>query len=134
MLFDSRGLRVFVYRESIDMRCGFERLHSFCVHQMSAQMDQGHVYLFFGKNRRRLKVLCYDGTGLVLISKRIERGGFMQLSELMARSEITIQELKLIFHGSRLRIPIVDRSQVPQKSSTQRESVALPGGLGNAHI
>lgn len=125
MLFDSRGLRVFVYRESIDMRCGFERLHSFCVHQMRAQMDQGHVYLFFGKNRRRLKVLCYDGTGLVLIAKRIERGGFMQLSDLMARSEITIPELKQIFHGSHLRMPIVDRSQKPL---TQRESVALPTG------
>ena len=130
MLFDSRGLRVFVYREAIDMRCGFERLHSFCVHQMKAQMDQGHVYLFFGKNRRRLKILSYDGTGLVLIAKRIERGGFMQLSELMARSEITIQELKLIFHGSHLRMPVVDRSQKPV---TQWESVALPEGHVQNH-
>jgi len=125
MLFDIRGLRVFVYRESIDMRCGFERLHSFCVHQMKAEMNQGHVYLFFGKNRRRLKVLCYDGTGLVLIAKRIERGGFMQLSELLGRAEITIPELKLILHGSRIRAPILDRSQKPV---TQWESVALPSG------
>ena len=130
MIFDSRGLRVFVYREVIDMRCGFERLHSFCVHQMNAKMDQGHVYLFFGKNRRRLKILCYDGTGLVLIAKRIERGGFMQLSELLGRSEITIQELKLIVHGSKIRSPVLDRSPVALKSSsTQRESLELPLGI-----
>ncbi len=131
MFFDRRGLRVFVYRETIDMRCGFERLHSYCVHQMKALMDQGHVYIFFGKNRRRLKCLVYDGTGLVLIAKRIERGGFMQLSELMGRSEITTAELKLILHGSRIRTPILDRSQI---TVTQRESVALPEGFVQAQI
>ena len=72
MFFERKGLRVFVYREAIDMRCGFERLLSFCMHQMQAQMDQGHVYAFFGKNRRRMKVLVYDGSGLVLMAKRIE--------------------------------------------------------------
>lgn len=109
------------------MRCGFEKLHSFCVHQMQAIMDQGHVYLFFGKNRRRLKVLVYDGSGLILIAKRMERGSFMSLSELMGRSEISQEELKLILHGSVIRRPIVDRSiSVEKNLSTQRESFALP--------
>lgn len=123
MLFDRRGLRVFIYSDAIDMRCGFEKLHSFCVHKMSAQMDQGHVYLFFGKNRRRLKALFYDGSGLVLVAKRIERGSFMSHKELIDRREITIEEMKLILHGSVLRRPIIDRSVV-----TQRESFALPQG------
>jgi transposase len=128
MLLDRKGLRVFVYREEIDMRCGFERLHSYCVHQMLAIMDQGHVYLFFGKNRKRIKILVYDGSGLVLIAKRIERGRFMSLSELLGRNEITQDELRLILHGSLIRRPIVDRSLSPI-SSTQRESFALPAGL-----
>lgn len=135
MFFDRRGLRVFVFRESIDMRCGFEKLHSYCVHQMNAVMDQGHVYLFFGKNRKRLKVLAYDGSGLLLIAKRIERGSFMSHTELLGRSELSLQELKLILHGSVLRTPIVDRST--GNISTQRESFALPQGLApslsNAH-
>ncbi len=59
MFFERSGLRVFVYNSEIDMRCGFERLHSYCVHQMNAVMDQGHVYLFFGKNRRRLKSFIF---------------------------------------------------------------------------
>ena len=46
MFFERTGLRVFVYKAEIDMRCGFERLHSLCVHQMQAIMDQGHVYVF----------------------------------------------------------------------------------------
>lgn len=123
MFFERKGLRVFVYREPIDMRCGFERLHSYCVHQMSALMDQGHVYLFFGKNRKRIKVLCYDGSGLLLIAKRIERGRFMLHSELLGRSEINLSELKLILHGSLIRTPVVDRSLT---AMTPRERVALP--------
>lgn len=130
MIFDSRGLRVFIFREAIDMRCGFERLHSYCVHQMKAEMNQGHIYLFFGKNRRRLKILSYDGSGLVLIAKRIERGSFMSLSELLGRSEVTLAELKLILHGSKICSPVLDRSTIPQKfTSTQREGFALPEGL-----
>ena len=130
MFFDRRGLRVFVFRESIDMRCGFEKLHSYCVHQMNAVMDQGHVYLFFGKNRK-----AYDGSGLLLIAKRIERGSFMSHAELLGRSELNLQELKLILHGSVIRTPIVDRSM--GNISTQREPFAPPTGpaasLPNAH-
>ena len=133
MIFDRRGLRVFVYRSPIDMRAGFERLHSYCIHHMKAEMNQGHVYLFFGKNRRRLKCLVYDGTGLVLVAKRIERGSFMNHSELLGRSEITISELKLILHGSIIRAPVLDRS-MPEKSLTQRETIALPTGSVNSHI
>ena len=139
MFLDRKGLRIFVYRESIDMRCGFEKLHSFCVHQMSALMDQGHVYVFFGKNRKRMKLLVYDGSGLVLIAKRIERGSFMSRAELLGRSEITQEELKLILHGSVIKRPQLDRSMstvvapsddsaVEKGSSTQRERFALPKG------
>lgn len=131
MFLDRKGLRAFIYRESIDMRCGFEKLHSLCVHQMQALMDQGHVYIFFGKNRKRIKALFYDGTGLVQISKRMEKGNFMSLSDLLGRSEVSLAELKMIFHGSVIRTPIVDRSMsafAPQNTLTQRESVDLPKG------
>ena len=137
MILDRKGLRIFVYREAIDMRCGFERLHSFCVHQMTAVMDQGHVYLFFGKNRKRLKILVYDGSGLILIAKRIERGQFMSHTELLGRAEITQEELKLILHGSVVRRPVLDRSMsvTPPVTSatstsvmTPREGFALPRG------
>lgn len=131
MFLDRKGLRIFVYREPIDMRCGFEKLHSYCVHQMKALMDQGHVYLFFGKNRKRVKLLVYDGTGLVLIAKRMERGNFMSHTELMGRSEISQQELQLMIHGSVIRKPVVDRSMPASAPVTQRESFALPKGVGS---
>lgn len=110
MLFNIKGLRVFVYSAAIDMRCGFERLAFYVRVDLKARIDQGHVYLFFGKNRRRLKAIYFDGSGLVLVAKRIERGSFMSIAELMDTQEISIADLKLIFHGSIIRRPIVERS------------------------
>lgn len=148
MLLERTGIKIYVYREAIDMRAGFERLHEFCVRHMSATMNEGHAYVFFGKNRSRLKLLVYDGTGLVLIAKRIERKNFMSLSELLGRSEITMDELRLIFHGGVIRKPVfgadadrLDREVVSKTSfsfesflSTQRERLALPLGNMNSHL
>jgi len=121
MLFETKGLRVFVFLEAIDMRSGFDRLLYYARDKMKAVIDQGHVYLFFGKNRRRLKAIFYDGTGLVLVAKRMERGHFMSIREL-EKSEITLSDLRLIFHGSVIRRPVLERSMTP------RESVVLPKG------
>ena len=109
MIFNTKGLRVFVYNELIDMRCGFEKLSHFARDKMKQRLDQGHLYLFFGKNRKRLKALYFDGTGLVLVAKRIERCQFMSLLEL-DQNEISISDLKLIFHGSVIKKPSLERS------------------------
>ena len=149
MLLERAGIQVLVYRETIDMRCGFEKLHGFCVHHMKAKMNDGHAFVFFGKNRSRLKLLVYDGSGLVLIAKRIERKNFMSLSDLLGRTEITMAELRLIFHGGVIRGPIFgdDADRLEQAkvksdsspleefiSSTQRERVDLPSGVMNPPI
>lgn len=136
MLYDRKGLRIFIYPDPIDMRYGFERLHSFCVDILRARMDQGHLYVFFGKNRRRLKVLWYDGTGLVLATKRMEQGSFMSVRELLGRSEVSHKEFEQLLHGSVLRLPILERAGVGlQKSGiTQRESLDLPSGVGDTSM
>ncbi len=114
MFIETKGLRVFIYQEVIDMRSGFENLHHFIRDKMRNNINQGHLSLFFGKNRKRLKALFYDGTGLVLISKRIERGRFMARIELGEITEVTIIELKQIFSGGLIIRPQVDRSAVTQ--------------------
>ena len=147
MLLDRGGIRIFIFKDEIDMRAGFERLHGFCVSHMSAKMNDGHAFVFFGKNRTRMKVLVYDGSGLVLIAKRIEQKRFMCLKDLLSRSEISMEELKLIFHGSVIRGPVFGedadiRDEQSEKESsvtqnfisTQRERVALPLGAMNSSI
>ena len=41
--------------------------------KMKHKIAEGGLFLFLGKNRKRLKAICYDGTRLLLLSKRMER-------------------------------------------------------------
>jgi transposase len=143
MLLEREGIKLFVFKGPIDMRAGFERLHLLCLEHLSAKMNEGNAYIFFGRNRSRLKILVYDGSGLVMIAKRIERKNFMSHGELLGRSEITMNELRLIFHGGVIRGPVFgeaaerllekeDTKLVENFLSTQRESLDLPLGLMNS--
>ena len=66
------GHRVFVFSEQIDFRAGFDRLSMIVREKMKKDLVEGDLFLFLGRNRKRLKALCYDGTGLLLLSKRLE--------------------------------------------------------------
>lgn len=107
MIINHRGIRVFVYGEEIDMRCGFERLSYYIRERMRGNIPAGHVYLFLGKNRRRVKAIVFDGTGLVLIHKRLEVGRFMRVADLGEIREITASELALILDGASIKLPVV---------------------------
>ncbi len=103
MKFD-RKTKIYIYGESIDMRLGFERLSFLIREEMGKNIDIGDLFLFLGRNKRRLKGLRFDGSGLVLFTKRMEKKkGFMGVKDLEGRIEISHQELELILHGSVLR-------------------------------
>ncbi len=96
MLGLSRKLRVFACGSPTDMRKSFNTL-SALVLELGHQLLAGDAYVFVGKTRRRAKVLWFDGTGLCLLAKRIEKGRFAPLWE---RSELTHTELLLFLEGS----------------------------------
>ena len=102
-MFLNRKALVYVYSQPIDMRWGFERLSYFVREQMDKNINEGDLFLFLGKNRRRLKALTFDGSGLILITKRMEKKSFMAVEELEGRAEISKSELELILHGSVIR-------------------------------
>ena len=98
------GLRVFVYSEYVDLRAGFDKLSMIVREKLNREVVDGDLFLFLGKNRKKLKAICYDGTGLLLIAKRMERGRFMGVEELEV-SEITTEELDWLLRGSTIRRP-----------------------------
>jgi len=100
----SKTAKVFVYQKPIDMRCGFERLSCFIKEDMGQDLNFGDIFIFLGNNKKRLKALYFDGSGLVQLIKRMEkRRGFMSVYDLDGRDEISRSELELILHGSVLR-------------------------------
>jgi|GEM_PF-1068609 len=120
MILETKGLRIFIYQEAIDMRCGFDRLSFFVREKMASAIDAGHLYLFLGKNRRRIKALYFDGSGLVVVHKRLEKNSFMNVQDLADAKEISLSELKLIFHGSVLRKVMMDRMMQVKKQEISR--------------
>jgi transposase len=107
------GHRIFVYREYTDMRSGFDKLSMLIREKMKARLVDGDLFLFLGKSRKRLKGLCYDGTGLILIAKRIEQGKFMRIEEL-EENELTTDELDWLLRGS-----VVRRTKFGEDALTQ---------------
>jgi transposase len=124
MILETKGLRVFIYQEAIDMRCGFDKLSFFIRDKMRSSIDSGNLFLFLGKNRKRLKALYFDGSGLVIVHKRMEKTSFMNVADLGDVREISLAELKLIFHGSVLRKFVIDRMMQNKKA----ENTILPRG------
>nr|MBC8553280.1 IS66 family insertion sequence element accessory protein TnpB [Candidatus Brocadiales bacterium] len=63
----------------------------------------GHLFVFINKRRTSCKCLYFDGTGLVLVCKRLEKGLFSKLNPLHQGKVILTQaEFNLFFEGSDL--------------------------------
>lgn len=71
-----QGVEVFVAVEPVDMRLGFERLGGLVRERMAREPKSRALFVFFGKRRQTVKVLTWDGTGMVLWYKRLDRGLF----------------------------------------------------------
>ena len=98
-------LRVFVFSDVIDLRAGFDRLTGLVNVKMGQRLIDGDLFIFLGRSRQKIKMICYDGTGVVLINKRLERGRFMSLFDLEEK-EITTEELDVLLRGGVVRRPV----------------------------
>lgn len=79
MIGSTRNLRVWAYRQPADLRKGFDGLVGLTTKEMGADPLSGDCFLFVGRPRRSAKVLVWDGTGLCIYHKRLERGRFAPL-------------------------------------------------------
>ena len=70
------GVQVFVALEPIDLRSGFERLAGLAQERLGYDARGGALFVFVGRRGTAAKVLFFDGTGLCLFHKRLDRGTF----------------------------------------------------------
>jgi transposase len=93
--------RIYVAVGSTDMRKGFEGLYGLVRDQLGLDPLSGHLCLFCNKGRNRLKVLYWDGSGLWICAKRLERGRFSWPSESEQSARVTLsqEELSLLLGG-----------------------------------
>lgn len=95
-----RGVEVFMYDEPCDMRRSFNTLSLVVEQRMKRRLTDGDLFLFVSKDRRRAKVLYFDGTGLCLLAKRMEAGHRFPAPWKMPRKELTLSELALFIEGA----------------------------------
>jgi transposase len=117
--------RVFALGAAVDMRRGFEGLWALATHQMGHDVLAGDLFLFVGRDRKRCKVLFFDGTGVCLLHKRLSKGLFAALWRQAEQPQLQLSrtELQLFLEGSEAvgRIPLspapLERSQLRRFSS-----------------
>lgn len=103
MISFNRRTKVFVCKEATDMRGSYDTLFAKAKGVLAQDPFSGHLFVFINSRRSSIKCLYYDGTGFVLICKRLERGTFSRINP-MFRGEITLTaaEFALFFEGADL--------------------------------
>lgn len=70
------GVEIFVGLEPIDLRWSFDRLSGLVQERVGRNARCGAIFVLFGKRRSAIKVLFFDGSGLCVFYKRLDKGTF----------------------------------------------------------
>lgn len=99
------------------MRASYDTLFAKAKGVLNQDPFSGHLFVFINRNRNSIKCLYYDGTGLVLLCKRLERGAFSRINP-MFKGEIvlTAAEFALFFEGADLQKRFIESPREIKKS------------------
>jgi len=90
MLSFTGSLRVFISLEPCDMRKGFEGLSALVVEHLKEDLRSGALFVFGNRRRTRLKILYFDGSGLWVMTKRLEEGTFSWPKSVEGKSKLRL--------------------------------------------
>ena len=91
--------RIYLAAGATDMRKGFEGLYGLVRDRLLCEPLSGHLFLFCNAQRNRLKILFWDGSGLILYTKRLEGGRFAAPVGQGRSQCLRPEELTLLLHG-----------------------------------
>ena len=72
----AHGIPIYVALEPVDMRFGYERLGGFVREKMQAEPRSRALFVFVGKRGHTMKALTWDGSGVIVIHKKLDAGKF----------------------------------------------------------
>ena len=92
--------RIYLAVEPVDMRKGFDGLYGLVQGRLGQDPLSGHLFLFTNRSRTRLKVIVWDGTGLWVCAKRLEKGRFAwPQTDESATVTMRPEELSMLLSG-----------------------------------
>ena len=99
MMTVAPGTKVFLSCQPIDMRKGMDGLSAQVAAVIGMDPYSGHLFVFRGKRAGYVKILHWDGSGLCLYAKRMEKGVFVWPPILDERLHLTSAQLALLIEG-----------------------------------
>jgi len=106
------GARVWLAAGVTDMRKGFDGLAAIVKSTLAEDPYAGHLFVFRGRRGDRIKVLWWDGEGLCLFAKRLERGRFVWPRATSGVVSLSPAQLSMLIEGIDWRR--VERTQRPE--------------------
>jgi len=100
------SVRIFLCREPVDFRKAHDGLAAIVHSQLEKNPLDGSLYVFLNKRCDRVKLLQWDGNGLWLFYKRLEKGTFRRLASGPA---ISRAELSLLLEGIEVKKGKIER-------------------------
>jgi len=100
------GTRVWLAAGTTDMRKGFDSLAAQAQTVLGKDPFSGHVFCFRGRRSDLIKLLWWDGDGLCLFAKRLERGRFVWLRAEAGVAVLTRAQLSMLLEGIDWRQPV----------------------------
>ena len=130
MLALNRRTKVFVCKNATDMRASYDSLFVKVRDVVKEEPFSGHLFVFVNARRTSCKCLYYDGTGFVIISKRMERGLFARVNPLYNKDVVlTPAEFSLFFEGAALHKRFID-----SPPELRKKGLSKTGMLGNDNL
>lgn len=124
MIALNRRTKVYFSKEPVDMRASYDGLFERVKDVLKEDPFSGHLFVFLNKRRTSCKCLYYDGTGLVLICKRLEDGLFARINPFHTGNIVLTQaEFGLFFEGADLNKRFIE-SPLQVKKSAQHLKAA----------
>jgi transposase len=111
------------------MRASYDSLFSRAKTVLEKDPFSGHMFLFINSRRTSIKCLYYDGTGLVIICKRMEKGVFSKINPYFRGNIVLTQaEFNLFFEGANLEKRFIESpSQIKKMNfgNSELQSIAV---------
>jgi transposase len=112
--------RIWIAAGVTDLRRGFTGLSALVQTKLEQSPFSGQVFVFRGRRGDLIKVLWFDGDGLCLFAKRLERGRFVWPQAQSGTVSLTRAQLSMLLEGIDWRRP--ERTWEPQLSCNTRDS------------
>lgn len=114
MILPAAPLAVYVATKPVDFRKGIDGLAALAQEELRLKPQSGAVFVFRARRADRVKLLVWDGTGFVLIYKRLEEGAFVWPAIKDGVMTLSRGQLAALFEGLDWRRVHARRVRAPE--------------------